>query len=970
MALVLKLRPWWRSIDYNTLKLMLKPITILPDLIILTLRRLRSRPGLTLLALLGIVLAVGLLSSTAFFSQAVDRVILLEELARLSSTTGRHPFSTRIYYFPSSRRPLSVTDAETVAKDIGGALSGEIGLPVGEQRLQIESPGMMLLPRDGDTRYALSPGGFLASISFAYIADVATHVEVIDGAPFADAPSADPQTLDVWMHRSLATEMGIVAGEEFDAAVNLRSGRRAIRIAGLWQAVDPTDSFWFSNPDQQLKSAFLISRSDYVRFIEPMLPAKSGSVSWLIQLDDSALNPAYARQYATGFDRGMSIINQFMPNARLDISALDSLRDFVQRQTTLTTTLLSFNVPAMGFLLAFLALIAAIIADWQRRETAILVSRGVNTSTILGLTLLEECVLYVLAVPLGIGFGMWLARMMGYTASFLEFQQRAALPVSLQGLDWRLIAVALLAALLARLIPIFQATRQSVVVQARESFRPLRLPWWQRANLDFLLIIPTWYAYQQLAQRGSLAQLVENRPDELFQDPLLILLPALFVFCAALLSMRLFLVVMRVLDWLAHRMPWTTPHLALRQLSRHGQSYVNPLLLVMVSLALGIYTYSLAASLDQWLVDRIYYSVGSDVSFLPFVESSINEGEAGSAAWIPTQNEFADLDGIRAAGRVGHYEARITASGGQEIRGEFLAIDRAEFPNVAWFRADFSPESLGAMMNRLALADENVLVSQEFLDENLLRFGDVLHIRVAMEDGIYITSDFTIAGVYNYFPTVQADKVTVVGNIEHLFLLAGSVFPHNIWMRTASQTWSEEREEAMFKEIETTGIKATFRQDAQGLIREEKGKFERVGIFGTLSVGFLAATSMAALALLIYSYASPQERLYQFGVMRAIGLHKRQVLVQIVVEYALLISYSALSGLWIGAATSQIFAPFFRITGQRNPPLPPLIPVIAQDKMASLALVFAVIMISIEIVVIGRALAGRLFNALRMGHQG
>ncbi|MCB0086665.1 MAG: hypothetical protein KDE54_02035, partial [Caldilineaceae bacterium] len=115
-----------------------------------------------------------------------------------------------------------------------------------------------------------------------------------------------------------------------------------------------------------------------------------------------------------------------MPNARLDISALDSLRDFVQRQTTLTTTLLSFNVPAMGFLLAFLALIAAIIADWQRRETAILVSRGVNTSTILGLTLLEECVLYVLAVPLGIGFGMWLARMMGYTASFLEFQQRAA----------------------------------------------------------------------------------------------------------------------------------------------------------------------------------------------------------------------------------------------------------------------------------------------------------------------------------------------------------------------------------------------------------------------------------------------------------------------------------------------------------------------------------------------------------------
>ncbi|MEZ4664476.1 MAG: hypothetical protein R2911_43645 [Caldilineaceae bacterium] len=65
-------------------------------MIILTLRRLRSRPGLTLLALLGISCWPGC-SPARPFSQAVDRVILLEELA--PEQHHRTPSFTRIIYF-------------------------------------------------------------------------------------------------------------------------------------------------------------------------------------------------------------------------------------------------------------------------------------------------------------------------------------------------------------------------------------------------------------------------------------------------------------------------------------------------------------------------------------------------------------------------------------------------------------------------------------------------------------------------------------------------------------------------------------------------------------------------------------------------------------------------------------------------------------------------------------------------------
>lgn len=954
-------------------------------LLVLTLRRLRSRPGLTSLALLGIILAVGLLSSTAFFTQAVDRVILSQELDELSRVTGRIPFSTRIYFLPSSRAPVGLAEAENVGKSVAGTLSTEIGLPVEHLGVQVVSSGMMLLPQRGDTRYD-QRNSFLGSITVGYVADIGKHVETLVGESFVDEGTSPPDFLDVWMHTRLAEEMGINVGEQFDIALNISQPRRAIRVAGLWQALEPAERFWFNNPDSNLKDVLIVRRDDYLNHVQPLLAAKSGLVAWHIILDDRYLNPAHARRYAQGFKLGMQVIQQYLPGARLDVSALDPLEDFVERQSTLTTILLGFNAPALGFLLAFLGLISAIIAEWQRRETAVLVSRGMGLMMILSLTLIESLLLFLVAVPVGLGFGMLLARVMGNTVSFLDFTQRAEFPISLQGASPVLIGAALGFSLLARVLPAAHAARQSVVVQAQERARPVRNPFWQRAYLDVLMILPTYYVYHQLERRGSLAKLVQEQPQELFQDPILILLPALFVLTYALLCMRFFPLLMRLFDQIAMRMPSLPIHLALRQLGRYTQSYMNPILLVIISLALGIYSYSLAASLDQWLVDRIYYAVGADVAFEPLREgeqvvssSAVATGSpTGSAAWIPPKSEFAALTGVIKASRRGSYLAEIPGATDRSIRGSFLGIDREDFPDVAWYRSDFSPESLGAMMNRLALAPENVLVSESYLKQTGRRLGDQIRIEIRLEDGIRVRSEFTIAGVYTYFPTVYDETSTVIGNLEHLFFLGGAPYPHQILLKTLDERArtpdnsprAREESSSLFKTIERMGFLAARRQDAGQLIAEEQAKFERVGIFGTLSVGFLAATLMAVIALLVYSNASLQERLYQFGVMRAIGLLRRQLILQIILEYGVLILYGAFVGLWIGAATSTLFVPFFRISGVQSAPLPPLIPVFARDQLLPLTLAFATIMVLVEAGLIIRTILSSGFDALRMGDHG
>jgi putative ABC transport system permease protein len=434
----------------------------------------------------------------------------------------------------------------------------------------------------------------------------------------------------------------------------------------------------------------------------------------------------------------------------------------------------------------------------------------------------------------------------------------------------------------------------------------------------------------------------------------------------ALLAMRLFPWFMRLLDLLASRTPWLTLHLALRQLGRSSQGYINPLLLVVVALGMGVYTRAMAASLDQWLVDQVYYRIGTDITFQPV--PPVRQGEAEvppDAVFIPPKDEFLELPGVLAATRVGDYPMRIQTSGGEE-RGRMLALDRVDFGKVAWFRRDFSRESLGGLMNELATAPESVLVTQQFLTDHQLAVGDQFTMRVAVSDDYHYIGTFRIAGVYRYFPTVQPDEMTVIGNLEHLFTEAGAEFSHQIWLRVADGTDGK----ALFQAVTTKGIEASQQRDAHAVLAEEQAKMERVGIFGTLSVGFLAAAVMAMLALLVHSYASLQERLYQFGVMRAIGLMHRQVIGQVALEYSVLTAYGALVGAAIGLITAEWFAPFFRIPDAAGAPPPPLIPLIQQDATLRFALTFAGLMILVELGVLMRALSTRLFDALRMGHQG
>ncbi len=931
------------------------------------IKRLLSRPMLTILSLLGVALAVGLVVCVPVFSRAVSFVVMTEELEQLAAISGRPPVSLRFYKLSSYRQPLSVNDALTLGGHIAETVSAEVSLPVKRLVIEGETPGLTLTALPDDPHYT-TKDKMLGEVKIGFVQGIEDKMNILEGGPMDDARSGE--YLDVWVHERLAAKWGLQVGERYNAIAVIQRSTIPVRIVGLWQAKDVSDKFWFFNPDFSYQDVLMVRLPDYVSHVEPNLDSKTGFVSWYLVLDESRLASEDARVYALGLSKARQIIDKYVPDATMDYSPTAPLDNFLQREKAMTILLFSFSVPVIGFLFYFLSLISTITVQWQQQENTVMIGRGMGRSHILRVSFTEGMILLIVGAPVGAFLGLQMARLMGNSLSFMSFVQRDPLPITAEAINIQLVAGALLVSLIMRIWPSVSIARHSVVTYQQERSRPQRPPFWQRFYLDILLLIPTWYGYRQLSQRGTLGLLSETFGGDPFQDPLLFLAPTFFVLTASLLAVRIFPIAMRALDWIFARLPWPAMYMAFRQLSRQSGQYISAILLVIASLSLGGYMASMASSLDQWLLDRVYYEIGADVAFTQ--STTPPEGESSGpvdlskGAWLLPIEEYLKLPGVQLATRVGDYSTTIDSIGARRnIRARFLGIDRLDFPGVAAFRSDFARESLGELMNRLAMRPDGILVSQNAMRLASLNIGDTLLLRTSIEN-ITVEGQYTIVGVYNYFPTVyEEERTTIVGNLDHLFNEAGSALPHSIWFRVDP----EADRNALREGIESLGVWISKWRDVGPLIALEQNQMERVGIFGMLTLSFLAAALFAGIGLLVYNYASLRERLYRFAIVRAVGLTQGQLLTQISLEYGVLTGYGVLCGLAIGVFVSDLFIPFFRVTTEMALRPPSLVPLIAWERIAQITVAFVVALILAQLAVVVAATRRGVFQALRMGDQ-
>jgi putative ABC transport system permease protein len=300
-----------------------------------------------------------------------------------------------------------------------------------------------------------------------------------------------------------------------------------------------------------------------------------------------------------------------------------------------------------------------------------------------------------------------------------------------------------------------------------------------------------------------------------------------------------------------------------------------------------------------------------------------------------------------------------------------LGVDRLDFGRVAYWRDDYATQSLGSLLNRLGSQSEGLLVTPRFLERTALAVGDrvtldVISADLAQAQEAVVRIPFTVVGTFDYFPTLYEEKQGLaVANLECLYEALGSVEPHNVWLRTRPDT----EPEALRAGLHALGVAPMQIQDSRATIREDREKLERVGIFGNLSVSFLAGTLVAWLGLLVHTFASLTGRIHEFAITRAIGLRLRQVLTIVSLEYLSVMFYGVLGGAGAGLAASRLFVRYFQFTEDPSIQVPPFRPEIASAQIAWILLAYLAVLLLAEGIVLLRATRREVFQALRIGDE-
>ncbi|HEY62966.1 MAG TPA: ABC transporter permease [Caldilineae bacterium] len=951
----------------------------------LAFQRLWHTPALSFALLAGWLAAVTLISAIPMYTDAINQALLRQKLQAIQNSR-RPAFAFLFHYTYTGGRSKEPPWENYAALDryLQTDFVTELGLPLRVRMHYVKSDLFQLFPtRDGNYRLGDQP---LEHVALGFIADLETHLALLEGRPPGVTWSpGDP--LEVLISPQLATKLGIQVGEVyilFDPDGNANTSTpftMPVRIAGIWQASDPDAPFWYI-PPESFDNTLLVSREVYLGLLGGDIPRPLFDVGWYQVLDGGNVRAGDVESFLQRMASVETRVTMLLPGARLTLSPISALRRYQRSVSTQSVLILLLSLPIVGLILLFIALIADSMVERQRLEISILRSRGSTSSQIVMTYLLQGLTLGLIALMLGLSAGRWAALAVGGTHRFLSFRH-ASVPLSvvITQESVQFAGIALLLALVAMMIPSWRAAHFTIILAKQSLGRPPRYPFWRQLVGDLLLLALAAYGYYLLLGQGRIALLQFRETANPWENPLLLLTPALFLLAGARVCLHMATPFMYVLERVVAWMPGITALLAIRNLARAGRRYSALIMLLLLTTGLGTFTASVARTLDENLIARTYYRIGADVAVVeaagrlgPGATSGLVQGPsaAGSAsleepegfpgwALLPV-SEHLRAPGVKAATRVGVFKANARI-GDQVVSGILYGIDRVDFPRVAYFRRDFAPISLGALMNALAVEPSGILVRREFLAETGLNIGDTLPLR-GLVAGSSQPMSFTIVGVLDLFPTAYpGEGEFFVANLDYIFDLLGGPVPYYVWLDVQETVDAT----TLAEQLEEIGFRILKIEDARQQIVEAQAHPERVGLFGFLSLGFIVIIFLSMLALSTHALLIYQQRYVQIGIMRAIGFSWGQMVLSLAGEQVLLVAFGILGGAVLGTIASFLFIPFMQIGHTEMELIPPFEVVIAWRDVIHMVTALAVVSLAIIGGVIWALSRLKVFQSIKLG---
>ncbi|MDB5053065.1 MAG: permease component [Bacilli bacterium] len=899
---------------------------------------------LTFSTFLGLLLAVSFTISIPMYSDGALKRVVAKSLEAKSDNMPAGSILMRYQAVGSDRTELaSLNDVDQYIRE---QIPKDIRYPFDTYVNTMSIRGAQITPVDAQK----SDASRRRQMTLTTMNGLPEHTELSYGQMYTD--NVKNGVVEAVLLEEAMFRNDIHIGDVFNYSLPSGSAKASlkVKIVGALKPLKDNEPYWFQGMEPMFNNLMV---SDKV-FKEELLKQDKIPLNlsnWYYAFDLREIKASSISGLSTTLERLDINLYQKLKNTKVDNSFLDMLGEFKQKSIQLQILLFTLAAPMIAMVFYYIVMNARQSLDRQRTDIAVIRSRGGSTKQIIWIYLLEGLVLGGAALIIGPWIGWFLAKSIGSSSGFLTFVDRKSVPVGFSAEAFMYAIIAVLIAIGAQVIPAIMYAKSSIVNYKQQLARSDKKPFWQRWYLDVLLILLAGYGWYTFQQNQFLTEQTGLTSDELQVNWLLFFVPALSIFALGLFFLRLFPWLLRLLGWLGKRLLPVSIYLTLTQLSRSAKAYYPLMLLLILTLGLGVYNASAARTIDLNSNERMLYQYGTDVIMQPVWEGVTDDlptappksdtgkgtggGSGGSGTGQGTQGggnsgqqeppkkiryieppfgEFEKLDGVEQAARVLQTKGDVVVSGRSVGQGMVMGIDNTSFAKVAWFRNDLYPVHPFRYLNLLGSYEQAVIISTAFADKNQLKVGDLLTITLQQQP-----IEFVIVGTLPYWPTEYPDKAPFfIANLDYIYDQVPMI-PYDVWLKVKTDA----KILPMKAALASKNIELVSTQDVRSELANQSKNPSRGGVFGILSLGFLVSVLISMIGYILYWFFNLSSRVVQFGVLRAMGLKRKQLTIMLLMEQLLTGGLSIALGIGLGKIASYVFLPFLQTSDNVKTQVPP-----------------------------------------------
>ena len=649
--------------------------------------------------MVGVLVAVALLSSTPLYSNALNDLGLAHALRE-------KPIELLDVHVYARSYNIDLEDYSRGRELVDCRALQNIGALVHQEERYIISQTFSAAWTDHPTPD--EPDVPKAKGYFQVFTHLEKHITLLEGRYPDPLPSGLSQEELVDPGLEIEAMIGSEAAETFgvgvgDQLIFIHPRRDSpkpitIKLTGIIDPIDPREEFWFLNTeiftgpkDEGMVAPLFIPEQTFFEGVARIAPLTSVTYHWFYYVDPTKVNTQNAESIKNAINRMERQITAELPLSE-QLTLLNGVISAYQHKLLYTQIPLFLLVAqVVGIVLYYLVTIASMLIEQQSGEIALLRSRGASTGQIFSISFMEGLLISAFGGAVGPFLGAFIFSLLGKTTPFFPLTGGGLLPIRFSASVFLLAAGAAALCLLALLVPAIQATRRGVVHQRQHVARPPRAPFWQRFYLDLVMLVLGGVLYWELRAHGSLLTL--DTFGELDIDPLLLVTPLLLMVAVAIVFLRLFPIVISLAARLGKYVTSASVILGLRYMARNPIHYGRPILLLMMAASVGMFAASFIGTLERSYSEQAAYSVGSDVRL-----ERLYDRYARKDTLIERYSSIPGVEDLsiayRGSGTVGSVFTQTNFT--------MFAIDPESFEQVAWYRDDFSEKPLPELMNLLA----------------------------------------------------------------------------------------------------------------------------------------------------------------------------------------------------------------------------------------------------------------------------